>query len=635
MSRFSLHKFLVSLLLLSAVGAICCSARRSSWDDDARRRKASSFYIEAIEAFMDENYSLYGELLRRAYTLDPDDPELQMRVGEWTLLTAAKDSAAVEQAFEMLFNGYGRKPADYFEGNQLLNLTSNFRRWDDNLRAAKILAEQFPNRNEVKLQLGRSYLVNAMLNDTAYIKDAISVFNSLEERVGVSPQLSDMKIRAHAIKNDTAAIISELSALDSASPSDLYTAITIGQIYNSLQRPDSALRYFNKACQLDSTNGTAIIIRAQFLQQQGDSTAFEHEAMRAIKSPDLEFESKIKFIVSYIQTYSDDSTHQASIDNMFETLLDVNSGEPDVYRLYAEYLLHTEKPDQAADQMSYVVSLEPNDRNNWLLLAQAQASAKNFAGAADALADGAKMFPGELLFVRPEAVYRFFAGDTIKAITLLEEFPDSTITDPEERSEFKSLLGDYYYQCHRRDDAFAAYEEALKINPFNYMAMNNVAYYYAETDTLLDRAESFAKRVIRNQPDNTTYLDTYAWVLYKKGDYQGAREQIDKTIKLVEFENAIDSIDVSMAEIADTPADVTDGNPQDEIISETEEAIGEASPAMLGSADLYDHAGDIYYRCGDITQAVEYWKMSLDRNPDDPEPIKAKIKHRKIIENAP
>ncbi|MDE6239193.1 MAG: hypothetical protein K2M54_04305, partial [Muribaculaceae bacterium] len=133
-------------------------------------------------------------------------------------------------------------------------------------------------------------------------------------------------------------------------------------------------------------------------------------------------------------------------------------------------------------------------------------------------------------FVRPEAIFRFLAGDTVKAIRLLEESPYTTITDPEELSDFKSLLGDYYYRVKRRDDDFTVYEEALKANPFNYMAMNNVAYYYAETDTLLDRAESFAKRVVRNQPDNTTYLDTYAWVLYKKGDYAGAREQIDRTM---------------------------------------------------------------------------------------------------------
>ena len=94
--KLSLHKLFFVLLAIAFAGSFLCSAKKSSWDDDARRRKASYLYIEAIEAFMDENYNLYGELLNRAYSLDPDDPELKMRVGEWTLLTNPNDSAAIE-----------------------------------------------------------------------------------------------------------------------------------------------------------------------------------------------------------------------------------------------------------------------------------------------------------------------------------------------------------------------------------------------------------------------------------------------------------------------------------------------------------------------------------------------------------
>lgn len=632
--RQSIHKLCLALLAVILTGGFLCSAKKSSWDDDARRRKASYFYIEAIDAFMDENYNLYGELLNRAYNLDPDDPELKMRVGEWSLLTNPNDSAAIENGFRMMFDGYKLKTADYFEGNQLLNLTSNYRRWDDNLRTAEMMAKQFPDRNEVKLQLGRSYLVKALTGDTAYIPRAIEIFSDLEKRVGKSAHISDLKIRAFAMSKDTAAIIRELGSLYSASPDDSYTALAVGQIFNSLERPDSALHYLDRACELDSTNGSAILMRAQFLQQQGDSAAFEREALRAIKSPDLEFESKMKFIVNYIRTYAGDSTQQSRIDSLFETLLDVNSSEPDVYRLYAEYLASKQLPLQAAEQMNYVVSLEPSERNNWLFQAQMYVTAGDFKAAADALANGAKMFPGDLTFIRPEAAYRSLSGDTDAAIALLENFPDSTITDPETLSEFKSMLGDFYYQKHRRDDAFAAYEQALQANPYNYMAMNNVAYYYAETDTLIDRAENYARRVVRHEPDNTTYLDTYAWVLYKKGDYEGAREQIDNTLKLVEFDNAIDSIDSAIGEIAVSEENV--GDTPEEIIEEvaSEEMSGD-SPAKPGSSELYDHAGDIYFRCGKVAEAVEFWKKALDRNPDDPDRIKAKIKHRKIIDNEP
>ncbi len=624
-----IHRLLFLLLAIAAVSPLFVQARKSSWEDDARRRKAAYIYIEAISAFMDENYNLYGQLLDRAYNLDPDDPELIMRMGEWKLLTAANDSAAVEDGFRMMFDGYRQKPADYYDGNQLINLTANYRRWDDQLKAAEIMARQFPDRNEVQLQLGRTYLVRAMLGDTTYRNRAIDIFSSLEDRVGKSPQLSDLKIRAYAVARDTVAIIRELGNLNAASPDDPYTAMAVGQIFESLELPDSALHYYDRACRLDSTNGNAILLRARFFQTQGDSITFENEALKAIKSPDLEFESKVKFIVNYINTYSADSAGQARIDNLFETLLDVNSGEADVYRLYAEYLYRTGKSAEAAEQLNYVVSLEPSERNNWLFLAQAQATAGDYNAAADALGEGSKVFPNDLTFILPEAVYRSLGGNDSLAIDLLESYPDSTITDPDTRSQFMTHLGDLYYKAKRRSDAFKAYEDALTANPFNYMAMNNVAYYYAETDTLLDKAESYAKRVVRHEPDNTTYLDTYAWVLYKKGDYEEARQQIDKTIKQLEFDNSIDSIDASISDMADGPASI----PADS----SEMTDAENPTELAGSVDLYDHAGDIYYRCGNINRAVEYWTKALDRKPgpEDSERIKEKIKHRKIIENAP
>ena len=188
-----------------------------------------------------------------------------------------------------------------------------------------------------------------------------------------------------------------------------------------------------------------------------------------------------------------------------------------------------------------------------------------------------------------------------------------------------------YYQKERRDDAFAAYEVALTANPFNYLAMNNVAYYYAEADTLLDKAEDYARRVVRHEPDNPTYLDTYAWVLYKKGDFEGAKEQIDRTINLTDLDVAMDSIDSEMNAIEQGDSNII-GEQPDDLVEEVTEVVEVEEPELVGSADLYDHAGDIYYRCGETAKAVEFWKKALERKPENPELIKDKIKHRKITD---
>lgn len=638
-SRIKCHRIFFALLALVMTGVFCCGAKRSTWDDDARRRKASYLYIEAVNAFMAENYNLYAELLTRAHNLDPDDPEIVSRLGEWILIANQGDSLATETAFKMIFDGYSQKPADYFEGSRIVNLTNTYRRYDDNVRASEILASQFPDRNEVKLQLGRSYMVKAMMGDTSYIPKALSVISSLEERVGKSSSLSALKVVAYGLKTDTAAIIDELSSLYASSPNDPYTLMGIGQIYSTVSRPDSALHYLDLACELDSTNGNALLMRAQLYQRQGDSIAFEREALRAVGSADLEFEAKVEFIVNYINTYSADSGQHQKIDNLFETLVDVNTGEPDVYRLYAEYLSHIGNNASAAEQMEYFVSLVPSDRDGWIYMASLYANDKQYDKAAGVLERGEENFPGDFGFPHLRGLYLTLADDNETAIRVLENIPDSVMTNPEALAQLKTMRGDVYYKLKRKDDAFREFEGALKIDPFNYTAKNNVAYYYALNDTLLDRADDYARSVVRHDPDNLTSLDTYAWVKYKKGEYKEARELADKILSVIRYKNTIDSIDKEIDKVVPdedsekVDADISYKGTTEEVAENIAEE--EYDPNVSLTADVFDHIGDIFYRCGEIDKAVEYWKKALDYNPENPDEIKLKIKHKKITDNAP
>jgi tetratricopeptide (TPR) repeat protein len=60
--------------------------------------------------------------------------------------------------------------------------------------------------------------------------------------------------------------------------------------------------------------------------------------------------------------------------------------------------------------------------------------------------------------------------------------------------------------------------------------MNNYAYYLAEQNTRLKEAEKMAKEVIEKEKDNATFLDTYAWVLYKRGKARDALRIMEKIV---------------------------------------------------------------------------------------------------------
>jgi len=81
------------------------------------------------------------------------------------------------------------------------------------------------------------------------------------------------------------------------------------------------------------------------------------------------------------------------------------------------------------------------------------------------------------------------------------------------------------------EKAFETFEEALKTNKDDMMTLNNYAYYLAEQDKRLKEAEEMARKVIEKEEYNNTYLDTYGWVLYKRGKLRGAEEIFKKIIE--------------------------------------------------------------------------------------------------------
>ena len=83
-----------------------------------------------------------------------------------------------------------------------------------------------------------------------------------------------------------------------------------------------------------------------------------------------------------------------------------------------------------------------------------------------------------------------------------------------------------------------------------------------------------------------TYLDTYAWILFEKGNYAEARIYIDDAIK--------------------------NTKPEEE------------------SSVVFEHCGDIYFMTGDVEGALKYWKKALELGTES-KTLKQKIEKKKYI----
>ncbi len=78
-------------------------------------------------------------------------------------------------------------------------------------------------------------------------------------------------------------------------------------------------------------------------------------------------------------------------------------------------------------------------------------------------------------------------------------------------------IGDCYHAMNQMKQCFKAYDRVLKLNPDYLPVLNNYAYYLCLQKKKLRKAEEMSRRTIEKEPDNATYLDTYGWILFTRG----------------------------------------------------------------------------------------------------------------------
>jgi Flp pilus assembly protein TadD len=75
------------------------------------------------------------------------------------------------------------------------------------------------------------------------------------------------------------------------------------------------------------------------------------------------------------------------------------------------------------------------------------------------------------------------------------------------------------------------YQKALKIDPNDGSAANNLAYLTVDTGGNVDVALSLAQTARRIMPDSPQTADTLAWVYYHKQNYGAARDLLESALR--------------------------------------------------------------------------------------------------------
>lgn len=604
-----MKRFPLILLILCCVAAITVGAGNDSDTRDARARSALARYmyyranevIAPVYSGIDSGLSDGLYLLEAARAIDDPNLDAAASLGRFTLLLNLGDSLAQLQAYHDVINHYFNYPENIADGQFASDIAGKLNDIDAFIRITKSLADAYPDRTDLQMDLADGYSAAFMGGDSAYRDSAMMTLQSLEDRLGPEPALIMRYAWLDNSNLDTAAIVDKIRQFTLSRPTDASALYYTARMYGMFQYTDSATKYLIKACEADSTYGPAYLALADEYLRQGDSIAYGHTVIGVISSPELEFDDKLRVVQSYFQNAYTDSTRIEFTDSIFTILEDQHAGEPQIYLLRGAYFATKKEYARSAENFRYALDLDRDNVNTYQMLIEVQQKAGDTIGAiatghmAIDKCDDNLLFPlltagMEMTIDRPEA-----------ALATLDSFDISDFNNPSALSSYYQTRADALYKLGRTDSAFAEYDRAIALDPDNSMAKNNAAYFMACSGIDLDRARKLAEEAVAADPLNPTQLDTYAWVLFKLKEYKDAREQIDL---------ALSSCGVKVAEGAVVVAPV-EGN------DDIEEA----------SAEIFDHAGDIYFMNGEPDIAVQFWQLAIKLEPANKQILK-KIQNR-------
>ena len=422
---------------------------------------------------------------------------------------------------------------------------------------------------------------------------AISVLDRMELIDGKSERLSLTKSSLYFQMGDQEASLREVKALSEQFPNDLNyrtiyaNSLMLGSGDDMGERRALARQILADVLAEEPNNYSAqAAMRAYYLGER-DTLRADSLTRSILLNPETTLEDKITLLrqeISYNESNGGDSTH---VLNLFREMLALPEPSADIAEFCAAYMNMKQMPrDSVSAMLQTVLRLAPDNASARLQLVQYAWESDNNDEVVS-LCQSARLYnPDEMAFYYYQGMAFYRQNDYDHA---LEAFQNgiSVITEssnPAIVSDFYAVMGDLLHQKGRQREAFEAYDSCLQWKPDNIGCLNNYAYYLSELGQQLDKAERMSNLTIKAEPQNSTYLDTYAWILFMQKRYEEAMGYITKAV-----EN--DS---------------------------------------LHSSVILEHAGDINAMNGHIDEAVRLWQEAMKSDPNN-KILNRKIRRKKYI----
>lgn len=439
-----------------------------------------------------------------------------------------------------------------------INCLKDARKWSEAASAYQKLIHKHPQNIEYYYELSNAYLYQNKTND------AIKTYDEIEKLFGSDKDVSLQKIKIYQLTKEYSKAIIEAEKLIAQYPEEFSYYAILGDIYQTLNQPDKAMAVYQKMIAIDPENPYIHLTMADYYRNQNQNEKTLHEIILAFKSPNLDIDVKVKILLSYYYITETHALLKPDADTLCKILIEKHPNDAKSYSVYGDFLYRDKKINDAKKHYIKAVELDSSKYALWSQIMSISAELNDYKALENESKGAMELFPTQAIPYLFNGIANMQLKNYEQAVKSFSQGKEFVIENNRLLSQFYAYMGDSHHQLKNYALSDAAYDKAINLDKNNTTAMNNYAYYLSLRNVNLNKAETFSRRSNELEPNNSSYQDTYAWILYKMGKYNDAETWILKAI-----ENG-----------------------------------GQNNGTLL------EHYGDILYKLGKIEQAVIYWEKA-------------------------
>ena len=538
----------------------------------------NSFFMESVVAAGAGRYASAYDLLRHCLEINPNAAEAYYLLS--TYQTELKQDTlamkSMEKAAEL-------SPSNDTYQERLAQYCIDFKQYDKAIKVYENLAANRPDRTDVLEVLMQLY--NQQKNYT----DMLKTIGRLEKVEGTGEEITLAKVRAYELLGDKKNAYKALKNLSETYPNDNSYRVMLANWLMQNDKQKDAYGIYTSVLKDEPSNSYALSSLYDYYKAVGDNDKAKDVMSRVLANNKTDSNSKQAMIRQFIEENEHAGGDSTVVIDMLDKVTKQNPQDANIAELKVAYMSLKKMPKEVID--SAIVSLlnvAPDNAGARLQLIQNIWEQKNWEQIISVCKPALEYNPEEMAFYYFLGLAYFQKGDENLTLQTIQKGV-LQVSDKSNKgmvSELYAIMGDILQKKGKMQQAFAAYDSCLQWKDDNIGCLNNYAYYLSEDGHNLQKAEQMSYKTIKAEPKNSTFLDTYAWILFMQDRFAEAKIYADQAVT-----NDTDSVQ---------------------------------------SAVILEHTGDIYACLGKVNDAVNFWKKAV-KSGGDSALLKRKIELKKYI----